>query len=435
MSDSDITCNERRVGLKDVVSDTPTPEKASLRSKQLSQKRRKVSKRSKRPSPTKKKPVAVVDTPQSPTQQLLACASRLEQIFNTHKIEDCAREEIRELFLQTHSIRDRQIAFWKNSATKARDEAIENSKALKQVAQEATEVKKSFSEVLKKGAPTASAPKTSRQAPPKPKVQAAKTPRIVPPSRPVVLVYAKIEALEDSVKLKKLLEKNVSLEKEGIKLLSSRPINKGLAITPANKESAEKLAEALTTSEALQGKIVLKSPVQKNPWIVVYDLDKSDCRSREKEEKKFLSLLAKDNHLPEGNMQVRFRLKGRGSKEHWVIEVDPNIRKALDDQRRVLAGFSTYRFKDYLEPIQCFKCYKYGHLQSKCTESEQCCSTCPDKHSYKTCKRDTASCRNCLESNSKNGTKFDVKHCAVAKDCPVYQKEKIRVQKSTHYEQ
>ncbi|GIX97336.1 uncharacterized protein CDAR_427381 [Caerostris darwini] len=376
MSDSEITCGERRACLKDVVSDTPTPEKASLRSKQLSQKRRKASRNSKRSSPTKKKSVAVVETPQSPTQQLLACASRLEQIFNAHKIEDCARAEIRELFLQTYSIRDRQIAFWKNSATKAKDEALEHPKALKQVAQEATEVKKSFSEVLKRGAPTTGVPKSAGR---------------------FVLVYAKIEALEDSVKLKKLLEKNVSLEREGIKLVRSRPINKGLAITPANKESAENLTAALTKSEALQGKIVVKSPVKKNSRIVVHDLDKSDCRSREKK-KKFLSLLAKDNHLPEGKMQVRFRLKGRGSKEHWVIEVDPII-KELGDQRRILAGFSTYRFKDYLEPIQCFKCYKYGHLQAKCIESEQCCSTCPEKHSYKTCKQDTESCRNCLEPN------------------------------------
>ncbi|GIX98861.1 hypothetical protein CDAR_189301, partial [Caerostris darwini] len=217
-----------------------------------------------------------------------------------------------------HSIQDRHTAFWKNSATKAKDEALEHSKALKQVAQEATEVKKSFTEVLKRGAPTTYVPKSSKQAPPKPKVKAAKTPKKIPPSRPVVLVYAKIEALEDS----------------------------GLAITPANKESAETLTEALTKSEALQGKIVVKSPVKKNPRIVVYDLDKSDCRSREKE-KKFLSLLAKDNHLPEGKLQVRFRLKGRGSKEHWVIVVDPIIRKVLGDQRRILAGFSTYRFKDY----------------------------------------------------------------------------------------
>ncbi|GIY57448.1 hypothetical protein CEXT_761681 [Caerostris extrusa] len=148
-----------------------------------------------------------------------------------------------------------------------------------------------------------------------------------------------------------------------------------------------------------------------------------------REEEIHLPLSEKDNHLPDGNIQVRFRMKGRGSREHWIIEVDTIIRKKLGDKRRILAGFSTHRLKDYIEPVQCFKCYRYGHTPGQCIEPEQCCSKCPAKHSYKTCKQDSASCRNCLESNSKNGTKFDGKHCAVSKDCPVYQKEKLRVMK------
>ncbi|GIY85529.1 uncharacterized protein CDAR_540211 [Caerostris darwini] len=126
-------------------------------------------------------------------------------------------------------------------------------------------------------------------------------------------------------------------------------------------------------------------------------------------------------------------MKGKGSKEHWVIEIDPIIRKKLGGKRRILAGFSTYRFKDYVEPIQCFKCYRYGHTQGQCIEPEQCCSKCPAKHFYKTCKQDSARCRNCLESNSKLGTKYDGKHCAVANYCPAYQKDKLRVLKSTQY--
>ncbi|GIY54749.1 uncharacterized protein CDAR_390911 [Caerostris darwini] len=97
-------------------------------------------------------------------------------------------------------------------------------------------------------------------------------------------------------------------------------------------------------------------------------------------------------------MQVSFRMNARGSRERWVIEIDPIIRKKLGDKRRILAGFSTHRFKDYIEPIQC---YLYGHTQGQCIEPEQCC-------------------RNCLETNSKLETKYDVKHGAVAKDCPVW---------------
>ncbi|GIY54751.1 hypothetical protein CDAR_390921 [Caerostris darwini] len=162
----------------------------------------------KRSSPTKAKE-AVSVTSQSPIQQLLACASQLEQIFNRFKVEDSARSEIRDLFLQSHSIRDRQIAIWKNTATKG--EALEQAKAITKVAEQVTNAK-TCSEVLKRGhhRPVS---RRDTQAPPKPTGYQ---------HTEVVLVYGKIEALEDSTNLKQLLERNVSLAKEGITLLSTR---------------------------------------------------------------------------------------------------------------------------------------------------------------------------------------------------------------------
>ncbi|GIY54752.1 hypothetical protein CDAR_390931 [Caerostris darwini] len=91
MSTSDSSSSEGEIGLNDVVSDTPTPEKASLRSKQLSQKKRKTGQNIKRTSAAKAKEEAVPATSQSPTQQLLTCASQLEQIFNKLKIAQGAR--------------------------------------------------------------------------------------------------------------------------------------------------------------------------------------------------------------------------------------------------------------------------------------------------------------------------------------------------------
>ncbi|GIY85530.1 hypothetical protein CDAR_540221 [Caerostris darwini] len=124
-------------------------EKASLRSKQLSQKRRKI----KRSSPAKAKKEAVPATSKSPTQQLLAYASQLEQIFNKFKVEDGARSEIRDLVLQCHSIRDRQITISKDIENRAKDDALQQAKAMTKVSKLATNTKKTFSEVLKRGTP------------------------------------------------------------------------------------------------------------------------------------------------------------------------------------------------------------------------------------------------------------------------------------------
>ncbi|GIY64178.1 hypothetical protein CDAR_543601 [Caerostris darwini] len=96
MSTSDSSSSEGEIGRNVVVPDNLTSEKASLRSKQLSQKKRKTGRNIKRTSAAKAKKEAVPATSQSPTQQLLTCASQLEQIFNKFKIEDSTRSEIRD---------------------------------------------------------------------------------------------------------------------------------------------------------------------------------------------------------------------------------------------------------------------------------------------------------------------------------------------------
>ncbi|GIY57450.1 hypothetical protein CEXT_761691 [Caerostris extrusa] len=120
MSSSENTCDERYgfegrgVGYADTRKGEPAQQTA-----QLYQKRRKINR----------------------SLSKFSTNTRL-RIVRDQKLESC--------FLQTHSIRDRQIAFWKNSANKAKDEALEHCKALKKVAQEAMNVK-TFSEAFEKG--------------------------------------------------------------------------------------------------------------------------------------------------------------------------------------------------------------------------------------------------------------------------------------------
>jgi hypothetical protein len=66
------------------------------------------------------------------------------------------------------------------------------------------------------------------------------------------------------------------------------------------------------------------------------------------------------------------------------------------------------------QPLQCFKCQRYGHHQSKCTSQSQRCPICAGNHKLSDChnKADKSKikCCNCPEGQNN--------HTALSRDCP-----------------
>jgi hypothetical protein len=84
-------------------------------------------------------------------------------------------------------------------------------------------------------------------------------------------------------------------------------------------------------------------------------------------------------------------------------------------------GWTNYRVKawtvDQSKPLQCYKCLKFGHHQSRCKETEQVCLKCGENHSYKDCEigQDKLKCSNCKGN-----------HAAVSKCCEEAKKASIK---------
>lgn len=64
------------------------------------------------------------------------------------------------------------------------------------------------------------------------------------------------------------------------------------------------------------------------------------------------------------------------------------------------------------KPLQCFKCYKFGHISTTCRNSTRKCSNCSEAHDYKDCKSNVSKCLNCCGS-----------HASISKSCPIYETE------------
>jgi len=118
-------------------------------------------------------------------------------------------------------------------------------------------------------------------------------------------------------------------------------------------------------------------------------------------------------------IKFRFSIKNRNAdKINWVVELPPQLYKALTQKERVYIGFLSYKIKMFVSITRCFKCYGYGHSARNCTVEHQLCERCGETgHLKASCKSETVCCINC-----KKGRKA-VNHSVKDSNCPEYLKQ------------
>ena len=89
-----------------------------------------------------------------------------------------------------------------------------------------------------------------------------------------------------------------------------------------------------------------------------------------------------------------------------------------DQQRFIKTGFrlenEVYKTVEEFKPrrriIQCYNCFKFGHVAKLCRQVHQSCKTCSENHHYTQCKSLVEKCCNC-----------EAPHSAADKRCPIFQ--------------
>lgn len=138
------------------------------------------------------------------------------------------------------------------------------------------------------------------------------------------------------------------------------------------------------------------------------------------ENEDFLMSLRQNNELPtDACVEVigNFTVPTENSYRRNVI-----IRTTIEIQEQLcrmkclpFQNMTAYCF-EYMNPLQCWKCNKFGHIAKNCKNSE-CCKKCAGPHPSKDCKsNDTLKCINCSEKLRKNHN-----HAASYEGCPIYQ--------------
>lgn len=236
-------------------------------------------------------------------------------------------------------------------------------------------------------------------------------------AKPALLVYS---LKENAVDLKKSLEKAVDRRALNLSIENVRPIrNNGLAIEVNSLKDRDVLREKIKESDPT---LLIKDPTKRKPLVVIYDGS---------EEEDFLPGIAADNDL-KGPIIRKFTMKNRNGGKHIVAQVEPSDFGKLMQKGKVFSGWTRHNVREFLQPLRCFNCYRYGHSKKHCT-NKQACERCGEEHLRKVCKSSTEKCVNCVEFNAKFKGRRKTDHRPTDTNCPTYQKELERLKLRTDY--
>ncbi|GBN41247.1 hypothetical protein AVEN_78771-1 [Araneus ventricosus] len=218
-------------------------------------------------------------------------------------------------------------------------------------------------------------------------------------------------------------------------MVASRPIrDAGVVLVTETKLMTETLRQAMEGCPAVADKVSVRAPKGRVPHIIVHNVPVGKYATRDKEER-WIRRLRKGNTLPEGDISVRFGRKAKNGTEDWILALAPEVSKGIPKQGRLNHGFSSLRYREFLEPTRCFKCQRFGHMKSQCPDlaGPDYCTKCTGRHLPKDCKAKRPTCRNCAEYNSKTGARNPTSHTVRDQKCGTYLRVRDHLVLMTQY--
>jgi len=203
--------------------------------------------------------------------------------------------------------------------------------------------------------------------------------------------------------------------KNNLKVRSIRQMrNKGLIVEVDGEEDKELIKGA---NLARQG-LVANEPKRIDPIIIIYDVENEYGKKELKED--FTSCNEEDMNTLEEAVTFQYSYDTKKNRKNWIVRVPGKFYNKLTNRDRIYMQWRTYRFKENLNIVRCFKCHGYGHFAKYCNIKEQLCENCGVQDHIRTeCPRkEKPQCINCIR-NKRRETQHKVK----SSDCPEYKKQ------------
>lgn len=82
--------------------------------------------------------------------------------------------------------------------------------------------------------------------------------------------------------------------------------------------------------------------------------------------------------------------------------------------------------------MQCYNCYRFGHLAKYCKLKKKCRNCNSENHETDACQDDTQ-CINCKNYNERFNTNYDIHHSVRDQNCSIYESEILELRAGIDY--
>lgn len=241
----------------------------------------------------------------------------------------------------------------------------------------------------------------------------------------VALIYPKADV--ESEVTRDEVKKSINPIQLGMGIKRVKKIAKGGVLMGLNNDTDyNKLALDIDSNDNLRENYVIKKAEKLRPKIIVYTL-----QSELEDEEIINCLEAQNGILKESNCKLEFIMKSSRGK-NAIIALESESFNQIIKKGKINIKWGRFNIREYIRPLQCYNCYKYGHLAKFCRAKKKCRNCCSDEHETDKCVSEM-SCFKCYQYNVKFNTKHDCHHSVRDRNCLIYENEILKLRARIDY--
>lgn len=139
----------------------------------------------------------------------------------------------------------------------------------------------------------------------------------------------------------------------------------------------------------------MKEAERKNPRIKVFNVEERNIC----DEDTFIQRIIIQNRISietdKSIIKVVYKHKNKKGKINVVLEIDQKTYTQIKLKNTINIHWQTCKYVEHINVIQCYRCWKFGHMAKLCNNKNNTCPKCTGDHKEIDCKAQTLQCVNC----------------------------------------